>query len=130
MASRWFRVDPTALMADKVQSRPGVYVVYLNEKVAYVGSTRNLRSRLGSYKMRLGYGVSFLTPWGPCRHVSVKAAYSSRYGDWLMRELRLIRRLSPPNNKTGRGVLNRRVVGVRAPRNTDEWMATNTQPIP
>ncbi len=59
-----------------------------------------LRQRIGSYRIRPTYGTGHFTPWGQFNRVVVKVKTSYRYGDWAMRELRLIRRLKPDYNRT------------------------------
>jgi excinuclease UvrABC nuclease subunit len=87
---------------------PGVYVFSAGSRALYVGQTGNLRRRIKSYRLhverRLSMGgVVTLTPWGAFRDVvSLKVRVSSQWGDWLMREARLIRRLQPALNRAGR----------------------------
>ena len=61
------------------------------------------RVRMSRHAFRLGYAKNLRTPWGDYSEntqVVIKANFGTRYGDWAMRELRLIRRLSPEFNQT------------------------------
>jgi hypothetical protein len=92
---------------------PGVYVVYQNNVVAYVGSTTELSRRcrvywfkyrnMAMYGERDPYLGSWRTPWGPVPpgSIRIKVKRSRRLGDWLMWEYRLIRRLQPQQNRAG-----------------------------
>jgi excinuclease UvrABC nuclease subunit len=84
---------------------PGVYVFLLNGKTVYVGSSANLAKRLASH-LRITRGILSDPPipiWQQtllaCR---IKFKRSRRFGDWLMLEARLIRRLRPAANVIGR----------------------------
>lgn len=84
---------------------PGVYVIYIDGAVAYIGSSSNLKARLGQHRIRRDHAQNIKTPWGKLRwHRQVVGKYrrSQRLGDWLMRELRLIYRLHPKFNIRGR----------------------------
>jgi excinuclease UvrABC nuclease subunit len=89
------REDPPAL--------PGVYVIFVNGQVAYVGSSMNMRARFVGHKFRFGFARNIHTPWGSFPDtspggsdaVTCKFRTSRRLGDWLMWEFRLIRRLQP-----------------------------------
>ena len=85
-----------------IPSEPGCYVVYLNGFLAYVGSTRNLQRRMLNYGIRLSRKTGLSkTPWGEASLVTIKYKTSLKYGDWLMLEARLIRRLRPRGNRVG-----------------------------
>jgi excinuclease UvrABC nuclease subunit len=79
----------------------GCYVFYCDGKAFYVGQTRSLFKRISSYKIRFSYGSGIITPWGVFMSVRVKYSVSRKYGDWAMRELRLIRRIQPEGNCIG-----------------------------
>lgn len=103
MASRWESVDTSV---SDPPACPAVYVFFMNGRPFYVGSTSNLRSRIISHiKPRTEW-------WGHepaisermldmrnCQQIRFKR--SLRYGDWLMWEARLIKRLQPVGNKRG-----------------------------
>jgi hypothetical protein len=95
--SKWVRLDfeNTSL---RIPAQPACYAVYMDGALAYVGQSRNLRSRIAAHHLRDGYANNFHTPWGSCRALLVKARFSDKFGDWAMRELRLIKRLRPPQN--------------------------------
>ncbi len=105
---RWFTIRD--LLPVRFFPRPACYVVYLDEKLHYIGSTYNIKKRFQGYKIkpvkkRWGVGGGFnplntavLTPWGQCQSLFIKVRYSKKYGDWAMQELRLIRKLQPPGN--------------------------------
>ena len=68
-----------------VPSAPGCYALYRGGMVEYIGSTLNLRERLRAH----GYSSGDY----------VKIRLSTRKGDWMMREYRLIDRINPPKNR-------------------------------
>lgn len=85
-----------------VPQEPGVYAIYIDRVLVYIGQSTNLFQRLCSYNINFArYSDSIETPWGNGFKVHCKYSLSSRYGDWLMREARLIRRLQPSGNKRG-----------------------------
>lgn len=97
---RWLRADPTEYW--KIPAVAAVYALLLDGRVMYVGQTQNLFRRFNAYHMRDGYGGGTFTPWGQFRgEIVLKFSPSKRYGDWAMRELRLIRRLQPAWNCVG-----------------------------
>lgn len=82
----------------------GCYAIYIDDRLVYIGSTENLRSRLMQHGRAAHSNVfsGFIeTPYGTCKRVSFKVKLSRRYGDWTMRELRLLRRLKPSGNVIG-----------------------------
>jgi hypothetical protein len=95
--SKWVRLDfeNTSL---RIPALPACYAVYMDGRLAYIGQSNSLRSRLAGHNLRHGYANNFHTPWGSCRTLLVKARFSEKYGDWAMRELRLIKRLKPAHN--------------------------------
>lgn len=97
MASRW-RTLSLGGVAVSGPRHPGVYVVYLGGKLVYVGSSWSLAERFPYHKMRCVEGV-WCTPWGGSVNLTVKYKKPARFGDWLMDEVRLIRRLKPSGNK-------------------------------
>lgn len=104
---RWQQIkigDGTRLRND-----PGVYVIFGDGAVVYVGSSTHVAGRLKEHGLRRCHsGVT--TPWGTFECVLVKVAYTRRFGDWLMREARLIHRLNPTGNTIG----TRRINGTEA----------------
>lgn len=90
----------------KIPDAPGCYAVYRDDQLVYIGSACNLRARFKTYRMvpvrphrresRCLWEHN--TPFGPLESLTIKLRLSTRFGDWLMRELRLISRLNPPQN--------------------------------
>jgi hypothetical protein len=79
---------------------PGVYAIYGDGRLLYIGQSDNVSKRI-----RLGHGANYSRfsagidlPWGQFSTVTIKIRLSTRFGDWLMHEARLIRRLQPPEN--------------------------------
>jgi excinuclease UvrABC nuclease subunit len=89
---------------DELPRSPGVYAVFINHRLVYIGQSANVRSRiLGGHAFHYArYSSSIETPWGatPCS-VTFKVRASRSYGDWLAIEARLVRRLQPRFNSIG-----------------------------
>lgn len=100
MTSKWITCFDDEKHAP-YQQRPGVYVIIADGTVLYVGQSENVAARIAAYNIRFGLGGSVFTRWGAHRRVAVKVRYTERYGDWLMIEARLIRRLQPKFNIRG-----------------------------
>jgi len=99
--SRWITFDigdPRRLSFPRL---PGCYVVYLDGQLSYVGQTADMAKRMSAHGLRIGYGSSCLSVWGSHRSVIIKVRFSTAYGDWAMREARLIHRLQPRLNCVG-----------------------------
>lgn len=82
------------------------YVLYFDGVMKYIGSTNDLRNRYSGHAIRYSYGKELITPWGYFDNnveISIKYRPSKKYGDWLMVEARLIRRLQPPFNSKLKG---------------------------
>lgn len=91
---------------DGVPQQPGVYAVFINGDLLYIGSSMNVRTRLSNHALKYArYSATVHTPWGDFKADEwvVKYRPSRRYGDWAMVELRLIRRLCPRFNIAGKG---------------------------
>ncbi len=71
---------------------PCCYALVLNGVVVYVGQTLNLRARFYAHTLPRDIGPGVLV---------LKAKFGERYGDWAMREARLINRLRPKYNVRG-----------------------------
>lgn len=106
--SRWRTVDLYGRRKwSNIPSEPGVYVFIRDGRAIYVGQSVNLRSRLSHYRGRQVYPGDRLDVQPVWRDHPIgdnsilKISTSRRYGDWLMRELRLIRRLRPHFNLAG-----------------------------
>lgn len=96
--ARWIEHDPT--MYHHLPNKPACYAVQFDGRTVYVGQTTMLRTRFNR-RFRPGYSNrTTFTPWGPVTaRVTMKYRPALRYGDWAMRELRLIRRLQPEYNR-------------------------------
>jgi len=96
------------LMEDtrKMPTSSGVYAVYLNHELVYIGSSNNLRNRFSGYAFRHSYGKTFITPWIEVNRdesMVVKFRETKKLGEWAMREIRLISRLKPIFNTHHKG---------------------------
>lgn len=85
------------------------YVLIFDRTFVYVGQTINLKQRIMQHMFRYRRPQNtLLTPWGEAKTLSIKYKPSRVYGDWLMTEARLIKRLRPVLNITGSGSLIRK----------------------
>ena len=100
---RWHQVDvtPWRNLREQIPTCPGVYAFLREGRVVYVGQTTNLKARLSQYWMRWSYITNGWWIDPRLAGAAVKISPSKRHGDWLMRELRLIRRLQPVHNVVG-----------------------------
>lgn len=98
--SRWVIVDDP-WSYHEFEMRGGVYVVYADGVLIYIGQSANVRARIGRHKIRLTLHNQYHTPWGHFNRLLVKVSYCRRFGEWAMREMRLIRRLRPRENSLG-----------------------------
>jgi excinuclease UvrABC nuclease subunit len=87
----------------ELPAKPACYAIYLDGKLSYVGQARNLQKRMQSYHIRYRLSDSVSTPWGSYKQAIVKIHFARQFGDWAMREARLIERLQPPLNCLGGG---------------------------
>lgn len=107
-----------------------VYVFYVDGVIAYVGSTKNFAKRYTVVdfaikdRVRQGRSFDFVS-----QSVSVKVKPSKKYGDWLMYEARLIRRIGPPMNRVGISgkELLRRVIETPKPKATRKAVTPATR---
>ena len=78
---------------------PACYVIQLDGKTIYVGQTLNLRSRFYAHGIK-PIGEGYKTAWGRLSgdFLGLKVKLGSKYGDWAMREARLVKRLQPVFN--------------------------------
>jgi hypothetical protein len=96
--SRWVSFDGWVILPHQ----PACYVIYLDGELSYIGQTTDLSKRIAGHGIRIGYGSGYITnDWGYYDNVVIKARFSTRFGDWAMRELRLIARLQPRLNCVG-----------------------------
>lgn len=88
--SRWVKL----WSREKACNLPGTYVIYDDGMPVYIGQSERVRDRLSrGHQIMFGnklYGV-----------VHLKVRYDVRYGESLMREARLIRKLKPLLNRRG-----------------------------
>ena len=82
---------------EAVPEAPGCYVLGQAGLPLYIGQSVNLRDRLKEHGWKIQQGEVF-TSWGSFR-ASIKIRIGLRFGEWLMLEARLIRRLRPSFNK-------------------------------
>lgn len=114
--SHWITYD--ASDKSKILDKPGCYVIYLDGQLSYIGQAKSAARRIGSYGIKFGYGSGIFHcvggADGQARSLLIKIRYSTRIGDWAMREIRLIRKLQPPLNYA-HGGKKKRAVG-KAPK--------------
>lgn len=87
----------------------GVYAIYFDDRLVYIGSSVDIANRFSEHKIRYGYGKNIITPWCDVpaeTSIVLKVKRSIRRGDWAMWEIRLIQRLRPE--------CNRRLLGRKA----------------
>jgi excinuclease UvrABC nuclease subunit len=78
---------------------PACYVLALDGEVVYVGQTLNLQARFYAHRIKHRKDDSWRTAWGDLTgDLRLKVKFGQRYGDWCMREARLIDRLKPRFN--------------------------------
>jgi hypothetical protein len=111
--SRWRTFDLVKggrVVLNPMPTVAAVYAIYYDGALMYVGSSVDVRNRFFLHNFRHTYGKGDLhTPWDDISdetHVTVKIKPTRRWGDFLMFEARLIRRLKPPMNRqhTGRKI--------------------------
>jgi GIY-YIG catalytic domain-containing protein len=92
-------------------SIPGCYVFLWVGTPIYVGQSTNVRRRIKQHNCENVCGEDVhengwvATPWGnfpwSAGNLTGKVKYASRYGEQLMLEARLIRKLKPEGNNRG-----------------------------
>jgi excinuclease UvrABC nuclease subunit len=88
---------------DKLPLLPGVYCIYINNEIVYIGSSVNIKKRIGEYKFESHCKKYNITPWqfiDKTLPIFVKISLSKKLGDWAMKEIRLISKLQPKFNKS------------------------------
>lgn len=99
----WAVVDPVHAELNNIPRVPGVYAIYFDAELVYIGQSNDLGARLIRHQIKFGYARNIQTPWGSVPDsvkVIAKIKRSRRLGDWAMWEIRLIRRLQPRFNRT------------------------------
>ncbi len=84
----------------------GVYAIYFDDELVYIGSSTDIANRFSEHKIRHGYAKNIITPWADVpgsTRITVKVKRSLHRGDWAMWEIRLIHRLRPTFNRQHRG---------------------------
>lgn len=84
---RWVEFCPFSELPDL----PCCYAIQQDGVTIYVGQTLDLRSRMYDHRRTWLNELPGI--------VRMKVRFGERYGDWAMREARLIRRLSPEWNQ-------------------------------
>lgn len=84
---------------DRIPSIGGTYAVFSAGKLLYIGSAANVRGRLQDHGIGGKWG-RLVCAFGPMDSITVRVAVDLKFGRWLMREARLVRRLQPPMNRT------------------------------
>ena len=101
----WRRTLPRSVLA-----RAGVYAVFVDNAIAYIGSAVDLRKRLSTHGFTTRRPLR-TTRFGSLERCEIRVAYNRRRFDHATRELRLIFRLAPPlNEQIGERRGRRRVV--------------------
>lgn len=98
--SYWVKFD--GCWPEEAPLQPCCYAIYFDGVLGYVGQTSNLRKRLYAHKIGMArYSEGVMSVWGGFDNITIKAHFGRRYGDWAMREVRLIKRLQPRFNCVG-----------------------------
>lgn len=96
---QWATRSETKHPASGIISAPGVYAIYLDGVLVYIGSSCNLEGRFYQWRhLLLRQPNGWSTPWGSTSTMRIKIRRSRFYGEWATQELRLIRRLKPRGN--------------------------------
>jgi hypothetical protein len=100
---RWWRRD----RLKTIPTCPGVYAIYIQNRLYYIGQSQNMRDRMVRHGIRDAESGNIHAGlvidgkrWRAC-HVFIKTRSVKRLGDWLRLEYILIRRLKPPGNSAG-----------------------------
>lgn len=72
-------------------------------RTIYVGQTFLLRTRMLQHDCQMSYSPNWWhTKWGQYEHLRCRVKYARKYGESLMDEARLIRKLQPEFNIRGK----------------------------
>lgn len=87
----------------RLPNKPAVYAIYFDGKLKYIGQSSNLSVRFSDHAkgIRFGSHCTIETRWGAFpdeTNIEIKYHHGWRYGDWAMREIRLISRINPEFN--------------------------------
>jgi predicted GIY-YIG superfamily endonuclease len=100
--SRWVTLDgPEAYRFSNYPRGGGVYAVYYNGQLVYIGMSADLKARMQTH----GWVAKppFASAAGMVRHITVKYSPDRLYAEHATREKWLLRRLRPPLNKIHKG---------------------------
>jgi excinuclease UvrABC nuclease subunit len=98
----WTRYEILSEGAPRLPRCAGVYAVYFDDDLVYIGQSCNVANRFYEHRIRYGYAKNIHTPWSDVPEtvrITVKVKPSRRLGDWAMWEIRLIARLQPIYNQ-------------------------------
>jgi hypothetical protein len=95
--NKWIFLSGWDVCAGHAHNLPGIYVIYLDGKLSYVGQSNTPKYRFCQHKFR-SYEY-YETPWGKFKNMYAKIKYPSKYGVEAMIEKRLIKKLKPVFNK-------------------------------
>ena len=100
ITDKWIKVNGNKVICshNELFDFPGVYVVYANENVIYVGQSSIPRIRFFHHKIYKKDG-QFITSWGNFFDFYIKIKYPKNYGKESMIEKRLIYKLRPKFNR-------------------------------
>jgi len=87
----------------RLPNKPAVYAIYFDGKLKCIGQSSNLSVRFSDHAkgIRFGSHCTIETRWGAFpdeTNIEIKYHHGWRYGDWAMREIRLISRINPEFN--------------------------------
>lgn len=92
---KWKKFDPYD--TSTIPNSPGVYVIFCYGIVMYVGSSRRMSHRMAQH-FQTADRFSCTRFWPAMDSLTGKYCESEKYADWLTKEARLIRKLSPHCN--------------------------------
>jgi len=96
--SNWNTFKDPLVRVHLLPDTPACYIFRFDRRFIYIGSTGNLYVRFLSHGFHFSYDNDILTPWGSCDTFVMKYKTYQKYGQWMMDEARLIRRLQPVLN--------------------------------
>ena len=83
---RWVKFPSP--FSSRLPNLPCCYCVFVFFVLLYIGQTVNLSARFARHRVEKTFTDSAIA----------KVRFGEKYGDWAMREMRLIRKLQPPMN--------------------------------
>ncbi|GEM_PF-6811984 len=101
VAGRW--ATYSAADWEQIPEQAGLYALYLDGKLMYIGRHENVRARLTFQRNEPVFGrLPRMRPKDQAKRVVIKFSPSRRSGEELMRAHRLLKRLKPPLNEPRR----------------------------